>query len=428
MGPNVVFVTIDTLRADRLGTYGYFRNTSPALDALASESLVFENCYAPMATTFPSHLSLFTSTYPNETGSVANVGVGGPTFQPTEHLRTLAQFFKDGGYETAAFVSATPLKKSSGMSAGFDTFREPKGESRRAATTNAEAFAWLEKAQAPFLLWVHYYDPHAPYDPPEPFSEVYHDSPELKAYLDERDFAPAEGSGLATELVNNRYDGEVSYVDRQTGALLEVLKTRSSRWDETIVVVLGDHGEGLRQHGELAHGGIWGEQLRVPLLMRVPGREPARVDRLMSIVDVVPTLMGLVDLPGEDAFRRQASGQDRFSIDPDSDETFIFSQESSAPWKQRPEGPRYVLTGADWKYVDESPIGEKLFHLPTDPYELVDVSNDYPEIAARLRAVLLKRVETQKEKWTIYQATRSAKDVEIDPAILEELRSLGYIE
>ena len=127
--PNVVFVTIDTLRADRLGAYGYFRDTTPVLDALASESLLFERCLAPMATTFPTHVSLITSTYPNETGALANTGSGGKRFRLTRDLRSLAQVLQENGYRTAAFVSATPLKKYSGLSAGSTSSTSPKARS-----------------------------------------------------------------------------------------------------------------------------------------------------------------------------------------------------------------------------------------------------------------------------------------------------------
>lgn len=429
-GPNLVVVTIDTLRADRLGTYGYFRDTTPALDALARESLVFERCFAPMATTFPSHLSLFTGTYPNENGAIANVGVGGLAFQPTGSIRTLAQLLQEAGYRTAAFVSATPLKRFSGISAGFDEFQQPKGQAHLAEVTNAHVLAWLatENTSQPFFMWVHYYDPHGPYNPPAAFARKYKAGPELDAYFAERNFSPSNGAGRPTDVVNNRYDGEVSYVDHELGRLLDTLRADREVWDNTIVVVVADHGEGLRQHGELRHGGVWREQLQVPLIMRIPGRDPARTDQIVSVADILPTLMGMVELPGKDALRRQASGVDRFAQK--SDDPLVFSQESSAPWKVGPEeeGPRYVLTGEEWKYIYESKDAGRLFHLSTDPHELDDVSRDHPEIAERLRAILLHRLEAQKQKHAFYRATLPSTDTEdVDPTILEQLRSLGYV-
>ena len=153
------------------------------------------------------------------------MGAGGQAFQPTDTLRTLAQLLRDDDYHTAAFVSAAPLKRFSGMAAGFDVFHQPQGQSRRAEATNAAVFEWLEtKHDQRFFLWVHYYDPHRPYNPPAPFAGKYRSEPELAAYLEERVFAPASGNGLATDFVNNRYDGEVRYVDEQIGKLLDVLR------------------------------------------------------------------------------------------------------------------------------------------------------------------------------------------------------------
>ena len=295
--------------------------------------------------------------------------------------------------------------------------------------TNAEVFEWLEtKNDARFFFWVHYYDPHRPYEPSAPFADKFGSGPELTAYFDERVFAPTSGADPATDLLNNRYDGEVSYVDAQIGKLFDALRARGDDWAKTIVVMLSDHGEGLRQHGELAHGGVWKEQLHVPLLMRIPGRAPARIDRLMSVADIVPTLMGLAELPGEDAFRRQASGIDRLSRS--SRSTLIFSQESGAPWKVGPDkaGPRYLLTGDEWKYVFGPDGDARLFQLSTDPHELVNVSEVHPEIAERLRAILMARLEFQEKRRAIYEATSTAIDGAIDPAILEQLRALGYLE
>lgn len=430
--PNVVFITIDTLRADRVGTYGYFRDTTPVLDALSRESVVFERCFAPMATTFPSHLSLFTGTFPNETGAIANVGAGGMAFHPTGYLRTLAQLLQEGGYRTAAFVSAVPLKQVSGISAGFDVFEEPEGNSRPAEATNALVLDWLDHRDATerFFLWVHYFDPHRPYTPPEPFASKYKSSPEFREYLAERAFRSLRGTEMAPEAMNNRYDGEVSYVDREIGRLLAALQSNPSSWNNTILVVLADHGEGLRQHGETEHGGVWKEQLHVPLMMRIPGREPARIDGVISVADVVPTLMGMVHLPGSESLLHQGSGVDRLA--PDSACPPAFSQESGATWKVGPRdaGPRYVLTDEDWKYIYVSKTKVQLFHLSTDPHELHDVSSAYPEVAESFLHILLAQLEEQKRYFERYQASVPsglADDREIDPLILEQLRSLGYV-
>jgi arylsulfatase A-like enzyme len=427
--PNLVVVTIDTLRADRLGLYGYFRDTTPFLDSLAEESLVFERCLAPMATTYPSHLSLFTGTYPEETGAVANARVGGLSFIPTERLRSLAQILGEGGYRTAAFIGAAPLKRHSGLDAGFDVFDEPALKQRRAERTNDRVERWLaERDDRPFFLWVHYFDPHTPYRAPEPFRSRFQEESGQQRYLSARGI---KDNWAAT---NNLYDGEVSYVDHELRRLVSGLKARGEIWKRTVLVVVGDHGEALGQHDESQHGGVWTEQLQVPLLVRIPGMARARIDRPLSVADVVPTLLGLIELPGEEEFLRQASGVDRLASD---ESPFILSEESSAPWKlsSGASGPRYVLTGEEWKLIYDAdgdrprplkrPSG--LFRISEDPYELVDVREDHEELAASLERRLLELVERQKRRRTELLEGRPPED-SLDPEILDQLRSLGYVK
>ena len=197
-------------------------------------------------------------------------------------------------------------------------------------------------------MWVHYYDPHKPYHAPAPFATKYRPEPSLDRYLTERKFLNGRDDE-SVDRVNSRYDGEVSYVDHQLGRLLAELRSHPELWERTILVVLGDHGEGLGQHAEATHGSLWSEQLHAPLIMRIPSAAPARIDRLMSVADVVPTLMGLSELPGEEAFLRQASGVDRLG-DADSSQALIFSQESGLRARARgTHQRRYALTGDEWK-------------------------------------------------------------------------------
>ena len=169
--PNLVFVTLDTTRADHLGLYGYFRDTSPALDAFGSQAIVFERFIVPMATTLPTHASLFTATQPLEHGVLANSTQGGSRFVPSTHLRSLAEVAGAAGWRTAGFVSSAVLKRGSGIETGFDAFDEPEGEQRNAEATTRTALAWLESTpRGPFLLWVHYFDAHWPYAPPPAYA------------------------------------------------------------------------------------------------------------------------------------------------------------------------------------------------------------------------------------------------------------------
>ena len=229
--------------------------------------------------------------------------------------------------------------------------------------------------------------------------------------------------------VSSRYDGEVSYVDHQLGRLLAELRAHPESWERTILVVPGDHGEGLGQHAEATHGSVWSEQLQAPLIMRIPSMARARIDRLVSEADVVPTLMGLSELPGEEMFLRQSSGVDRLG-DAEASQTLIFSQESGLRAGARgARQPRYVLTGDEWKLIyDPDAENMRLFQLSNDPFELNDVSDEHAEIAQRLRKILLVRLDQQREREHAFGSISPSVDDEVDPAILEQLRALGYIQ
>ena len=179
--PNIILVSIDTLRADHLGCYGYFRETSPNIDAFAAEAVLFERAYSAMATTLPSHLTMLIGMHPIEHGVVANIDDGGVAFTSGPGLRSVAEVARDNGYATAGFVSATPLKRISGIHVGFETFDEPQGATRDAKTVTDAALSWLgQHYDEPFFLFVHYYDPHVPYAPPSPYREMFQTDNELE--------------------------------------------------------------------------------------------------------------------------------------------------------------------------------------------------------------------------------------------------------
>jgi len=421
---NLVVITIDTLRAGHLGTYGYFRDTSPALDALAAESLVFENCTVPMATTLPSHVSLFTSTFPLEHGIVANVKANGRRFQPVDGLATLAEILSAEGYDTAGFVSCTPLKPKSGIQAGFRTFDVPKAGQRRAPKTTAAASAWLAQRGAPFFLWAHYYDPHSPFDAPGAFGSMFTSDAKESAYLREREFADetldVQGKRLVTKDALASYDGEIRFTDASIAKLLGELKSRAD-WDRTIVLVTADHGESLGQHDEAGHGGMWQEQVRVPLILRVPGVSPARIEAALSSVDILPTLFALADLPGGGRLLSQASGRDVLGDTGAETPLFTVTNERHLKPGVRAE---YALRRGAWKYVLRLGADDALFDLVADPFELRDRLADEPERAAKLRAELAALVEAQLARGATLGAGREGADSSDE---LDELRALGYL-
>ena len=426
---NIVLITIDTIRADRLGCYGYFRDTTPEIDRFAKECILFERCLAPMATTLPAHTSILTGTYPIEHGVLANVAHGGLPFQRSPRLRSLAEVASQAGYLTAAFVSAAPLKRGTGMESGFQEFDQPILRERSARDTNERVFTWLEaRSTEPYLLWVHYYDPHTPYEPPPPYDTMFQTDQRQQAYLAERRFVshPAGKRGFprSAAKINNRYDGEIRYVDSQVGRLLERLRSLET-WDRTVVVLVGDHGQSVWQHGEGYHGSIHDEQLHVPLLIRKPGIAGRRFAAVVSAVDLPATLIGLIEGFPADEFLEQTSG--RNVLAEGFEPTPVFSHQSHRKRDDRPF-PTYALTSGQWKYVHQIGGTDRLYHLSRDPHELHDVLPDHLQLAAELRAQVLSMIAQQSAKAAAYQGGRADPPEPLDPAVLEQLRSLGYVE
>ncbi len=425
-GRSIIVISVDTLRADHLGCYGYFRDTSPNLDALAKQSVFFDLCLTPIATTLPAHTSLFTGVYPIEHGLLINFKRTLKPFGPVPALRSFAQFAQERGYETAAFVSAAPVSSATGIAAGFDLFDEPEGKERRAEQTNEPLFAWIDaEKKGPFLLWVHYFDPHYPYSAPAPFDSRYVNDEALETYLAERKIKRRVvrpiGEPVRTREMNNGYDGEVRYVDRHVGQLIARLKQRGL-WEDSTVILLSDHGESLGDHDMGGHGYIHREQLHVPLMMKIPGQEPRRVTFPMSLVDVMPTAIGLLgEQKSWSEFLAQASGRDVLA--PGFSPLAVFSQRSDRRRKDI-EGSAYALATADWKYVHEPRRAHRLFDWKRDPFELNNVLSSHKGIATDLEARLLRLIRAHEES---AEKIGAPEPRELDPEMVEKLRSLGYV-
>jgi len=282
--PNVLLVTIDTLRADRVGCYGHASASTPVLDALAARGVRFETAIAHVPLTGPSHASILTGLGPLGHGFRENAGFVLPT-----QVKSCAQDFRERGYRTAAFVSAFPLDRRFGFDRGFDVYDDhlPRGNDPRRtpyverfadATTDA-VLRWLESPAEtparPFFLWVHYYDPHAPYEPPGEFAARFRTAP---------------------------YDGEVAFADQQLGRLLRALEQRGLL-ARTLVLAMSDHGEGLGEHGEGTHGlFVYDSTLKVPFIVAGPGVATPRVAPTVArVIDVLPTLLDYAGLapPGD---------------------------------------------------------------------------------------------------------------------------------
>jgi arylsulfatase A-like enzyme len=401
--PNILLISVDTLRADHLGCYGYFRDTSPHIDALASESIVFERAYATMATTLPSHASMFTGRYPLEHGILANLVHGGRLFGWKKDMLSFAQVAKDEGYTTAGFIAAAPLKAATGISLGFDHWSEPELREYIAEEMIDQVVPWVEEhADERFFLFLHFYDPHWKHKPPEPYRSM-------------------------REV--NRYCGEIRYTDAQLGVFFDKLD-ELGLFENTIVILVSDHGEGLNQHNWASHGLVWEEQLRVPMMIRLPGgrrgrgEHPARFEPIVSLVDLFPTVMARMKpyrTPLALRFLEQATGVD--VLDPTFASRPVFAQRTKREVAKDP-GTMYALADEDWKYIYLPEQGDQLYDRRGDPHELEDLAQARPDETAGVRERLFATIDEQTRRGELLEAGDTSA---LDPEMLKQLQELGYL-
>ena len=404
---HVVVVTIDTLRADRLGCYGNREVATPNLDRLAREGAIAPDANVPTPITRPSHVSIFTGLYPAQHGIRDNISRALAPDVPT-----LAEAYKAAGFETAGFVSSIVLSRQSGLGRGFDTFSDQfelgpdaHDEARfldilekRGDVAVADAIAWLERhASARTFAWVHLYDPHAPYAPPEPYASRYADRP---------------------------YDGEVAWSDELVGRLDAALARLGIR-DRTLVAVTADHGEALGEHGELVHGFfLYEATLRVPLLMRGPGIRPGtRIPVVARSVDLFPTLLELSGVPAPKN-RRVLAGRSLAAAmrggNRALDEAPAFAESLTPRIHYGWSDLRSVRDGR-WKFV-LAPRPE-LYDLARDPGERHDLAADEPARARALRAALEQQLRSEES--ALSAGASRPGDVPLD--LVERLGALGYV-
>jgi arylsulfatase A-like enzyme/tetratricopeptide (TPR) repeat protein len=401
-GANILLVTLDTTRADRLGCYGYAAAETPALDGLARRGVLFEHCITPTAFTLPSHASIMTGRNPAGHGLRLNGGLALADAQTT-----LAERLADTGYRTGAFVGAFVLDGRWGLKQGFqhydDNFRLKPGEQLDLARVQRPgdkvvdaALEWLGQAESrPFFAWVHLYDPHTPYDPPEPYASRFAGDP------------------------SRRYDGEIAFADSQVGRLLEWLKSRGLD-EKTIVVVVGDHGEGLGSHGEPEHGYfIYDYAVHVPFILETPagGLRNVRVPAQVRTIDILPTLLDLVGVPPTG----QVDGRSLVPLLAGSSRQgprFAYS-ESMSPSLQYGWSAMYSVRTDDYKFID-APRPE-LYDLRADPDEADNRIARLPQVAQELRAELTKMREAMSAE------KPETQEANIDDETMRRLASLGYI-
>ncbi len=398
--PSVLLITIDTLRADHVGCYGYARVETPAIDGLAAQGVRFENAYAQAPITLPSHAAILTGTYPMFNGVRDFTSPGLPV-----NIPTLAEMLRRRGYRTAAFVSSYALNSMWGLNRGFDVYDDDLGlepgrsndlflVERRGDRTVDRLLTWLnQQGSAPFFVWLHLYDPHSPYRPPEPYLSRYASHP---------------------------YDGEIAFDDAQVARVFTRLK-ETHRFDAMAVLLLSDHGESLGEHGEDEHGFfIYNATLRVPLILKLPGNSTRAkmTERPVGAVDVAPTIAQLCRVPAIDT--RSFQGRSlltTFSSTSSSEDESVYAESyysrDSFGWHEL-----RGLLNSRFAYID-APRAE-LYDLQNDPGERHNLATSDASLAASLREKL-EEVERR------YAGHSASVPTPADPETVERLRSLGYV-
>ncbi len=393
-GLNVLLVTLDTTRADRLGAYGYDKARTPALDALAKNGVRFANAYCEVPMTLPSHCSILTGTGPLY-HKVHNNG----TYYLNKDIVTLTERLKARGYATGAFVSSFNVDSRFGLGKGFevfdDRFREDEmmktfRSERRAGETTAAFLRWLDgRGDGPFFSWIHYYDPHTPYKPPSPFREQLADP----------------------------YDGEIAYMDECFGKVLARLREKNLL-ERTLIVVAADHGEAFGERGELGHGVfIYDVTMKVPLLIHAPKNLPAGlvVASRVRLMDIMPTVLDALKMPAG----KEVQGTSLLPyIEGRRKDDLPCYMESYYPLETYGWSELVGLVDGDWKFI-RAPRPE-LYDLKSDPAEMRDLVQKQAGRASGMMRELKDMIAASASD--IGQSRRKLSREEE-----ERLRSLGYV-
>lgn len=404
---NVLLVTFDTTRADHLQPYGNDRAATPTLQGLASEGFLFEQAYSAAPITAPSHSTILTGRYPIAHG-VRDNGL----FVLADQELTLAEILRQNGYATAAAIGAYPVITKFGFSQGFDLFDDrltgniedhlgeriaPKDrlffDERRAAQVNEAVLPWLNQHAGkgkPFFIWLHYFDPHQPFEPPSPFDQRYAD---------------------------DLYAGEIAYADQALGRMLDHLR-KLGELDRTLIVMTADHGEGLGEHGELTHAVLaYNSTLHVPLIIRPPAAIGGgmRISEHVGSVDIVPTILDLLRIKVPDAVQGRSLAP---LMRGEAGEWRQYYAENMSPHMSHGWGKLRVLFDGSYKYI-HGPRPE-LYDLSKDPAELNNLLAERPAEGQRMHEELALFLQEF--------ASGESVSTPVDEETLRNLQSLGYLQ
>ncbi|MHC4531045.1 MAG: sulfatase [Planctomycetota bacterium] len=392
---NVVLISVDTCRADYLGCYGQTRRTTPNIDQIAGQGVIFKNVVTAVPMTLPAHCSMLTGTIPPYHGVHDNLD-----YRLAESEVTLAEILKEHGFVTGGIISASVLSSQFGIGQGFDSFNdrfEKAGMAdlmveRKGGQTTRFALDWLGRHKDErFFLFLHYFDPHFDYEPPEPFASKFADNP---------------------------YAGEIAYTDYCIAPVIEKLK-ELGLFDSSLVIITGDHGEMLGEHGELTHGYfIYESAIKVPLIFKLPGQNEAKeVEELAGLIDIVPTVCGLLDIAVPPQVQGNDLGPYLFGKSILGDERHVYT-ESLIPTKYNANTLLGVVTNK-LKYIQTT--RPELYDLAVDRQESENLINQLPQQARvlqdRLRKILEESVPT----------SGPGSKTLLDEQARKRLESLGYV-
>jgi len=392
---NVVIISIDTCRADYLSCYGYPDRTTPNIDALAKEGILFENAITPIPITLPGHTSMLTGTIPPYHGVHDN-----DYYKVSPSNETITEVLQRSGFSTAAVISAFVLDSRFGLDQGFDSYNDKFEKElenvgiaqRRGDETTRFAFDWIDKNKdKKFFMFLHYFDPHSPYEPPKPFDSAFAD---------------------------NLYAGEIAYADYCIGRVIRKLKNLRL-YNSTLLVITADHGEMLGEHGEITHGYfLYKGAVKVPLIVKIPGGpEGKRIPDSVGLIDIVPTIYGCLQIP----IPAHIQGKDLsayFTGEGTVSDDRYFYCESLYPTKYGGNS-LLVVTSNHWKYIQTT--RPELYNLDDDPQEANNLLLENPKQAHLLKEHLKSILEENSYK------NREDTALVLDSDARKRLESLGYV-
>lgn len=418
-GYNLLLITIDTLRADRLGCYGFEKNTSPSIDKFSEESLLFENAVVQTPFTGPSHSSIFTGKY------LANHGVLSNGYILTDDNVALAEVLKKNGYTTGAFIASYVLKKDYNYNQGFDVYSGGEVSERRADEVTNDLLQWIEKnKKEKFFAWAHFYDAHCPYFPPEEFRDRFRGQYKGDFDTDKKcgktQYNKIELSGDDVEYVKSMYEAEIAYVDSNMKQIFEALAEWGLK-ENTVIVITSDHGESLYEKGLFGHNlCLYDYEIKIPLIIHYPGmkRRGEREVKQVQSVSIMPTLLDMLNID----FPEKIDGKSFYSLFTENKGGDDIAYSRIALETDIDKLPEYSLRTDKWKLIADENGNRELFDILTDPGESVNLSEDTEVITetAKLSESIKAIIRKEKEQ-------TSKKVQNMSDKTISDLKTLGYI-